>query len=369
EAEVFAAYTAYNDHEIGRVIQAVEDMGKLDNTLIIYINGDNGTSSEGSMQGTPNTLTVYNGILKLPEVELLRYYESWGSDKTYPHMAVPWSWAFDTPFKWTKQIASHFGGTRQGMAISWPGHINDLGGVRSQFHHVIDIVPTILQAAGIPAPDTVDGIKQKRIEGVSMVYTFDKANATAPSKRDTQYFEMFANRGIYHDGWYACTTPPVPTWALGTKPLPPVEQYKWELYNIADDYSQANDLADKNPDKLKEMQALFLSEAAKYQVLPLDNSVLPRLLTHRPGGTAGRTRCTYRGENVGIPVGNAPSILNRDNPITADITVPKEGAEGMIATMGGRFGGYGLYLQRGKPVFVYNLLNLKRTRWEGGVGA
>lgn len=368
EADVYAAYTAYVDNEIGRLIQAVEDMGKLDNTLIIYIDGDNGTSAEGTLMGTPNWMTAANGILELPEVEYLRYLASWGSEQTYPHMAVPWAWAFDTPFKWVKQVASHFGGTRQGMAISWPGHINDLGGIRTQFHHMIDIVPTILEAAGIQAPDMVDGIKQKPIEGVSMVYTFDKANANAPSKRDTQYFEMFANRGIYHDGWYACTTPPVPTWALGTKPLPPVEQYKWELYNITDDYSQANDLADKNPDKLKEMQALFLSEAAKYQVLPLDNSVLPRLLTQRPSGTAGRTTFTYMGENVGIPVGNAPSLLNRDYTITADITVPKEGAEGMIATMGGRFGGYGLFLQRGKPVFVYNLVDLKRTRWEGGVG-
>lgn len=368
EADVFAAYTAYVDHEIGRIIQAVEDMGKLDNTLIFYIDGDNGTSAEGTMMGTPNWMTAANGVLELPEAEYLRYYESWGSDQTYPHMAVPWAWAFDTPFKWVKQVASHFGGTRQAMAISWPGHINDLGGIRSQFHHVIDIVPTILEAAGIQAPDQVDGIKQRPIEGVSMVYTFDKVNANAPSKRDTQYFEMFANRGIYHDGWYACTTPPVPTWALGTKPLPPINDYKWELYNIADDFSQANDLADKNPDKLKELQALFLTEAEKYQVLPLDNSVLPRLITQRPSGTAGRTTFIYRGENVGIPVGNAPSLLNRDYTITAEITVPKEGAEGMIATMGGRFGGYGLYLLKGKPVFVYNLLNLKRTRWEGGVG-
>jgi arylsulfatase A-like enzyme len=183
QADVFAAYTAYNDHEIGRVIQAVQDMGKLDNTLIIYINGDNGTSSEGSMMGTPNTMTVYNGVLELPELEYLRYYESWGSDATYPHMAVPWAWAFDTPFKWVKQVASHFGGTRQGMAISWPGHIDDVGGIRTQFHHVIDIVPTILEAAGIRAPDMVDGIKQKPIEGVSMAYTFKKANANAPSKR------------------------------------------------------------------------------------------------------------------------------------------------------------------------------------------
>ena len=304
----------------------------------------------------------------LPEVEYLRYYESWGSDQTYPHMAVPWAWAFDTPFKWVKQVASHFGGTRQGMAISWPGHITDVGSIRSQFHHVIDVMPTILEAAGIRAPETVDGIPQKPMDGVSMVYTFDKANANAPSKRDTQYFEMFANRGVYHDGWYAATTPPQPPWLVGTKPLPPVEEYKWELYNIADDFSQANDLAAKNPDKLKEMQALFLAEATKHQVLPLDNSVLPRLLTPRPSGTAGRTTFTYVGENVGIPVGNAPSLLNRDYTITAEITIPKAGAEGMIATMGGRFGGYGLYLLKGKPVFVYNLLNLKRYRWEAGVG-
>jgi len=369
EADVFAAYAAYTDNEIGRVIQAVEDMGKLDNTLIIYIEGDNGTSAEGTMMGTPNWMAAANGVLELPEIEYLRYYESWGSAQTYPHMAVPWAWAFDTPFKWVKQIASHFGGTRQGMVISWPGHITDEGGIRSQFHHVIDIVPTILEAAGIRAPDTVDGIKQNPIEGVSMVYTFDKANAKAPSKRDTQYFEMFANRGIYQDGWYACTTPPAPPWLLGTKPLPPVNEYKWELYNIAEDYSQADDLAAKNPEKLKEMQALFLTEAAKYQVLPLDNSILPRIITPRPSATAGRTVFTYTGENVGIPVGNAPSILDRDYTITAEITVPKTGAEGMIATMGGRFGGYGLYLQRGKPVFVYNLLNLKRYRWEGGVGA
>jgi len=369
EAEVFAAYAAYTDFEIGRVVQAVEDMGKLDNTLIIYISGDNGTSSEGTLMGTPNTLTAYNGVLELPELEYLRYYESWGSDATYPHMAVPWAWAFDTPFKWVKQVASHFGGTRQGMVISWPGHITDEGGIRSQFHHVIDVVPTILEAAGIRAPEMVDGIKQRPIEGVSMVYTFDKANAKAPSKRDTQYFEMFANRGIYHDGWYACTTPPAPPWLLGSKPLPPVEEYKWELYNIADDYSQNDDLASKYPDRLKQMQALFLTEAAKYQVLPLDNSVLPRIITPRPSATAGRTVFTYAGENVGIPVSNAPSILDRDYTITAEITVPKEGAEGMIATMGGHFGGYALYLLRGKPVFVYNLLNLKRYRWEGGVGA
>jgi arylsulfatase A-like enzyme len=368
EAEVFAAYAAYTDHEIGRVVQEVQDEGKLDNTLIIYISGDNGTSAEGTLEGTFNQMTAYNGVLTLPEAVQMLHYESWGSDTTYPHMSVAWSWAFDTPFKWTKQVASHFGGTRQGMAISWPGHIKDVGGIRSQFHHMIDIVPTILEAARIQAPATVNGIAQRPIEGVSMAYTFDKANASAPSKRDTQYFEMFANRAIYHDGWIAATTPPAPPWELGTVKLPDINDYKWELYNITEDYSEYNDLAAKNPAKLKELQALFLTEAAKYNVLPIDNSILPRLITPRPSATAGRTVFTYTGPNAGLPVANAPSILNKDYTITAEVTIPRSGAEGMIVTMGGRFAGYALYLLKGKPVFVYNLLDLERYRWEGGVG-
>ena len=366
EAEVFAAYAAYTDHEIGRVIQEVQDEGKLDNTLIIYISGDNGTSAEGTLEGTFNQMTAYNGLLTLPLPLQLLHYSDWGSDKTYPHMSVAWSWAFDTPFKWTKQVASHFGGTRQGMAISWPGHITDVGGIRSQFHHVIDIVPTILEATGIKAPDEVDGIKQKPIEGVSMVYTFDKANANAPSKHVTQYFEMVGNRAIYHDGWIASTTPPAAPWLLATGKLTDVNDYNWELYHLTEDYSQNNDLAQKNPDKLKEMQALFLTEAAKYQVLPLDNTGFSRLLTPRPSAVAGKTVFTYTGPNENIPVGNAPSILDRDYTITADITVPQGEAEGMIVTLGGRFGGYGLYLLKGKPVFDYNLLDLKHYRWEGG---
>ena len=255
------------------MIQEVQDEGKLDNTLIIYIVGDNGTSAEGTLYGTFNQLTAYNGIMDAPMPLQVLHYSDWGSDKTYPHMSVAWSWAFDTPFKWTKQVASHFGGTRQGLAISWPGHINDAGGIRTQFHHVIDIVPTILEATGIKAPELVNGIKQKPIEGVSMAYTFDKANANAPSKHDTQYFEMVGNRAIYHDGWIASTTPPAAPWLLGTGKLPDVTTgYNWELYHIAEDYSQYSDLAAKMPDKLKQMQALFLTEAAKYQVLPLDNS-------------------------------------------------------------------------------------------------
>jgi arylsulfatase A-like enzyme len=433
QAEVFAGYAAYTDYEIGRVIQSVQDMGKLDNTLIIYICGDNGTSPEGTLYGAYNQLTAYNGILKEPEALELLHYEDWGSDKTYPHMAVGWAWAFDTPFKWTKQVASHFGGTRQGLAISWPGHIKDVGAIRTQFHHIIDIVPTILEATGIPAPATVNGIAQKPIEGVSMAYTFDQANANAPSKRTTQYFEMAGNRGIYHDGWMANTTPFAPPWDLATGKLPDVVNgYKWELYNITEDYSQNSDLAAKMPDKLKEMQALFATEAAKYNVFPLDNTAFSRLLTPRPSATAGQTVFTYTGENSGIPLANAPSILDKDYTITAEVTIPKGGAEGMIVTLGGRFGGYGLFLShsfnwwlksrlfkrvglgvfvlglfivwfnkrrdgwshwlrrvgyamvlfsalwvvalfatdlfglgRGRPVFVYNLLDLERFRWEG----
>ncbi|HTF71327.1 MAG TPA: arylsulfatase [Edaphobacter sp.] len=366
QADVYGAYAAYTDHEIGRVIQAIEDMGKLDNTLIIYIVGDNGTSAEGSLVGTPNQMTVYNSMFDYPIAEQMKAYDAWGSEETYPHMSVAWSWAFDTPFKWTKQVASHFGGTRQGMALSWPGHINDPGGIRTQFHHLIDVVPTILEAAGIQQPLEVDGISQKPIEGVSMAYTFDKTNANAPSKRETQYFEMFGNRAIYHDGWVAATTPPVPPWLMGSKPLPEVVNgYQWELYHVADDYSENNDLAAQFPEKLRDLRELFIVEATKYNVFPLDNSVLTRLVTPKPSATAGRTLFTYSGEISGLPVGNAPSILNKSYTITAEVEIPQGGAEGMLATMGGRFGGYGLYVLKGKPVFTYNLVDLKRFRWEG----
>ena len=215
QADVYGAYLAYTDHEIGRVIQAVEDLGQLDNTLIIYISGDNGASPEGMLNGTPNEFTFFNGV-QVPVKDQFLWYEFWGSDRTFPHFAAPWAWAMDTPFKWTKQVASHFGGTAQGVAMSWPGHINDVGGIRRQFHHVIDIVPTILEATGIPAPDTINGIKQRPIEGVSMSYTWDKANANAPTRHTTQYFEMLGNRAIYHEGWVACTTPANLPWAPST---------------------------------------------------------------------------------------------------------------------------------------------------------
>jgi arylsulfatase len=365
QAEVFAAYVAYTDNEIGRVIQAVDDMGKLDNTLIIYISGDNGTSAEGSTLGTPFDMAAIQGI-DMPVKEQLKYYDVWGSAVTDPHMAVAWSWAFDTPFKWTKQVASHFGGTRQGMVISWPGHIKDAGGIRTQFHHMIDIVPTILKATGIQAPAMVNGIAQKPIEGVSMAYTFDQANAKAASTRTTQYFEMLANRAVYHEGWIASTTPPLAPWLLGQGKMPDVVNgYTWELYNIAEDFSQNNDLAAKMPDKLRDMKELFLVEAAKYNVFPLDNDFLQRITTPRPSATAGKTVFTYSGEMSGLPEGNAPNTLNKSYSITAEVEIPPGGADGMLNTLGGRFGGYGLYLLKGKPVFAYNLLAVEHFRWEG----
>ena len=372
QADVYGAYLAYADHEIGRVIQAVEDLGELDNTLIIYIGGDNGASAEGMLDGTPNEFTTFNGVA-VPVKDQFLWYPFWGSERTFPHYAAPWAWAMDTPFKWVKQVPSHFGGTAQGVAMSWPGHINDVGGVRRQFHHVIDVVPTILEAAGIPAPDTINGIKQNPIEGVSMAYTWDKANANATTRHTTQYFEMLGNRAIFHDGWVAATTPATLPWELSTKTPPDViTGYNWELYNVNEDPTQFNDLAARMPEKVKELQELFYAEAKKYNVLPLDNSTLARWNTPRPSLTAGRTEFTYSGELTGVPGSAAPDIKNKSYTITAEVEIPKGGAEGMIVTEGGRFGGYGLFLskgvadiRRGKVVFLYNLLDLKRTLWEG----
>jgi arylsulfatase len=365
QVEVYAAYLAYADYEIGRVIQAVEDMGKLNDTLIIYVSGDNGSSAEGTLQGTFNEIASLNGV-NIPIEVSEKFAPLWGSDRTYNHMAVPWTWAFCTPFTWTKQIASHLGGVRQGMAVSWPGHIKDLGGVRTQFHHVIDIVPTILEACSIPAPDTVDGIKQAPIEGTSFAYTFDEKNAKAPSKRKTQYFEMFGDHAIYHEGWIASTKVVRPPWVVAAAGnADPLNNVTWELYDLSKDYSQSEDLAAKNPAKLEELKALFLSEAKRYQVLPLDASVATRLAQPRPNITAGRSEFVYTTPMKGLPLGDSPSLLNTSYTVTADITVPDGGAEGMIVTCGGRFGGYGFYLLKGKPVWNWNLFGLKNVKWEG----
>ena len=297
QAEVYAAYLAYTDHEIGRVIQAVEDTGKLDNTLIIYISGDNGASAEGARQWNLSETAAFNGV-DLSAEELMKWYNVWGTDQTYPHFAVPWSWAFDTPYKWMKQIPSFFGGTRQGMAISWPGHITDKGGVRKQFHHVIDIVPTLLDVTGIPAPNTIDGIAQKPIEGVSIAYTFDKANADAPSPHKIQYFEMFGVQGLYNDGWMLSAVPKRPPWELGFGKvnLDPATSFKFELYDVKKDWTQSTNVAAQHPDKVKELTDLMFGEFAKYQVLPLDASVVTRFAAPRPNLAAGRKVFNYSGK-------------------------------------------------------------------------
>ncbi|HEY2618565.1 MAG TPA: arylsulfatase [Acetobacteraceae bacterium] len=366
QANVYAAYLAYTDHEIGRVIQAVQDMGKLDNTLIIYISGDNGASAEGSPNGTPSEVLQFNGV-ELPVAEQMKFYDAWGSQFAYNHMAVPWAWAFDTPYKWTKQVPSFFGGTRQGMAISWPARINDRGGVRWQFHHVIDIVPTILEVTGIPAPVMVDGIAQKPIEGVSLAYSFDKASADAPTPHVIQYFEMMGVQGLYNDGWMLSAVPIRAPWELLGKSIQdPASAYKFELYDVRHDWTQYTDVAAANPARMREMTDLMFAQFAKYQVLPLDASVATRMVTPRPSISGGRKVFTFSGEPVtGIPRGTAPDFLNTSYTITADIDVPQGGADGMIVTDGGRFGGYGLYLLKGRPVFLWNVLDLKRVRWEG----
>jgi arylsulfatase len=307
---------------------------------------------------------MFNGVDVPVEAQLKNFYDAWGSDRTYNHMAVPWAWAFDTPFAWTKQIVSHLGGVRQGMAISWPKVITDKGGIRHQFHHVIDIVPTILEATGIPAPELVDGIRQSPIEGVGMTYTFDQKNANAPSTHKTQYFEMMGDRAIYHDGWMAGTKVMRPPW-VHYQPKVSLLDYPWELYDLTKDWTQAEDLAAKHPEKLKEMRELFWKEAEKYQVLPLDASVVTRLISPRTSITAGRNVFVWTQPLTGTPNGDAPSILNASYNFKAEVEIPQGGAEGMLITQGGRFAGYGFYVLENKPVFLWNLVDLKRERWEG----
>jgi arylsulfatase len=365
QVEVFAAYVAYTDDEIGRVIQAVQDMGKLDNTIIIYINGDNGTSAEGQLIGTPNEVAMFNGVQVPVEDQLKYFYDVWGTDRTYNHMAVGWAWAFDTPYSWTKQIASHLGGIRQGMCISWPGHIQDVGGIRNQFCHMIDVVPTLLDVCGISAPEYVDGIQQAPIEGTSFAYTFDARNASEPSRHQTQYFEMMGDHAIYHDGWMLSTKVIRPPWeVIGAVNPDPLNNCTFELYDLNKDWTQCDDVAAQNPAKVEEMKKIFLEEAKKYEVLPLDASVATRLVMPRPNITAGRNEFVYTHPMTGLPQGDSPLLLNCSYTITADIEVPEGGAEGMLVTSGGRFGGWGFYLLKGKPVFTWDLVDLKRQKWE-----
>lgn len=365
QVNVFAAYVAYNDYEMGRVIQAFEDLGKLDNTIVIYQNGDNGTSAEGGPDGTFNEVAFFNGVAPPVDVQM-KWYDVWGTEETYNHMSAGWSWAFDTPFDWFKQNASRLGGTNQNMVISWPKGIKDKGGLREQFVHVIDYVPTLLELTGISAPDMVDGIKQKPIEGTSFAYSFDKKNAKAPSQHKTQYFEMMGQYALYHDGWFMSTKVNRAPWEAFSAANPnPLDNQVFQLYDLNTDWNQTNDIAAQHPDKVKEMRGMFLEEAKKYQVLPLNASVGARVAAARPSLTAGRNELVYTRPMIGLPQGDAPYLLDTSYTITADITVPEGGAEGMIVTSGGRFAGFGFYLLEGKPVFLWNLVDLERIKWEG----
>jgi arylsulfatase len=362
--EVYAGCLAFADYNIGRVIKAVEDTGELDNTLIIYQMGDNGASGEGTLQGLANEVGIAaNGVEEsLPY--LLSIMDDLGGPLTYNHYPVGWAHAMDTPFQWTKQVASHFGGTANGLVISWPKRIKQTGEIRSQFSHVIDIAPTILEAAGVKEPTMINGVKQKPIEGASLVYTFD--NAKAPTRHPTQYFEMLGNRAIYHDGWMASTTPLRLPWAPPAPGAPGAnpDDFQWELYHVAEDFSQANNLAAQNPDKLKELQAVFDQEAKKYNVYPLDATFAERADTAiRPSLTRGRNTFTYYPGTIRVPEGAAPDTKNKSFTITAEVEIPEGGAEGVVVTQGGRFGGWGLLLMDGKPEFDYAFSNQKQHKY------
>jgi len=356
QMEVYAGFAEHTDHEIGRLIAALEELGIMENTMIIFIAGDNGASAEGQMSGMFNELTYFNQVTETVP-DMLKHYDEWGSPSTYPHFAAGWAVAMDAPFTWTKQVASDFGGVRNGMVICWPKKIKAKGEIRTQFAHVIDIAPTVYEAAGIPAPKVVNGITQAPIEGTSLVYTFN--DAAAKEKHTIQYFEMMGNRGLYKDGWLARTIHQAP-W--NPKPYAVLQEDKWELYNTMEDFSLSNDLAAKDPEKLKNMQELFMKEAEKYHVLPIDDRRFERFnaaAVGRPTMMQGKTTMTLGEGMKGMGSDIFISLFNTSYTITADVEVPAN-ANGVIVCQGGRFGGISFYLREGKPVFTYNYLGLEQ---------
>ncbi|MBE0625216.1 MAG: arylsulfatase [Burkholderiales bacterium] len=362
QAEVYAAYVEFTDHEIGRMLKAFDDVGQADNTLVFYIAGDNGTSGEGGENGMFNEYTYFNGVQEKVE-DMLKLMDKWGGPETYPHMAAGWAVALDAPFGWMKQVPSDFGGTRNGMVVHWPKGIKAKNGIRSQFSHVIDVAPTILQAAGLPEPKSVNGTKQIPMEGKSLVYSFE--DEKAKERHTTQYFEIAGNRAIYHDGWFARTIHRAP-WEA--KPRRPLADDVWELYDTRADFSLANDIAAKHPKKLAELQALFMKEAGKYHVLPIDDRVFERLdaaLVGRPDLMGGRTSLALAEGMTGMMEAVFINVKNRSSVITAEVEVPAGGGNGTVIAQGGRFGGWSLYVKDGVPAYGYNFLGLRRTTIAG----
>jgi len=358
QMEVYAGFLEHTDHHVGRLIDAIDDLGVLDNTIVYYIIGDNGASAEGTVNGAFNEMANFNGMAALETPEfMISKLDELGSPASYNHYSVGWAWAMDTPFQWTKQVASHWGGTRNGTIVHWPNGIDEPGGLRSQFTHVIDVAPTILEAAGLPEPMMVNGVLQSPIEGTSMLYTFNAAEV--PERHDLQYFEMFANRGIYHKGWSAVTKHRTP-WVMHGAVLPAFDDDIWELYDGSSDYSQARDLAAEKPEMLAKLQRLWLIEATKYNVLPIDDRGAERLepsIAGRPTLIRGKSQLLFAGMGR-LSENSVVSIKNRSFSVTADIVVPAGGAEGVIIAQGGRFGGWALYAKDGSAKFVYNVLGI-----------
>ncbi len=359
QAEVFAAFLEMTDYETGRLIQAIDDMGEMDNTLIIYIAGDNGTSAEGGMEGLYNEMTYFNNEPQGSDIDfMMQHYDDWGGPTTYPHMAAGWAVAFDSPFMWTKQVASNYGGTRNPLVMHWPNRIKGKGEIRDQWHHVIDIVPTILEAAGLPQPRVVNGTPQRPIEGVSMVYTWDYPKAT--SRHQIQYFEMFGNRGLYYDGWFAGTVHIKP-WGVVENRFP---EDTWELYHVAEDFSMSTDLAKKHPEMLQKLQQAFLGEAVKYQVLPLDDrrqELFNPKIAGRPDLMFGRTSLTLYEGMADLLENDFINVKNTSFEIIADVETGETPVNGVIVSQGGRFGGWTLFVKDGVPSYTYNYVGIDST--------
>jgi arylsulfatase len=359
QMETFAGFAEHTDAEVGRLVAQLEELGELDNTLFIYIVGDNGASAEGGPEGSYNEMMALNGIVGTAD-QMMPHLEDWGGPTTFPHFAIGWAWACNTPFQWTKQVASHFGGTRNGMVMHWPKGFKGDGGVRAQFHHVVDVAPTVLEAAGLPQPSSVNGVTQRPMDGVSMLYSVKDSGAEG--RRTTQYFEMFGNRGIYHDGWVACTRHSIP-WVLGAK-LPPLEDDVWELYHVEQDFSQANNLAAKHPEKLKELQEIFNREAIRNHVFPIDDRRSERMIPQvagRPDLLGGRTAMTVYPGMTGIMENAFINTKGVHYTVTAEIEITDPKTSGVVIAQAGAFGGWALYMKDGTIRHEYNFFGLERT--------